>query len=117
MVVVLLLGMVIYLNDCIGLCHAFVGMIVSIPNIAPHMRWLNYLSMIKYPYQAMLLLFFHDNPKTKGPFGGTVEGVIDSLELNEPPTFWSNIGVAALFYVSFIASGYFFLRFLYKEKR
>jgi len=93
------------------------GMIVTIPNIAPHMKWLNFLSMIKYPYQAMLMLFFRGNEKPKGPFGSPVDSYIDLLELNQPPTFWTNVAAAVAFYLIFISSGYLFLKYLYKEKR
>jgi len=101
----------------VAICSLAAGMIVTIPNMAPSMRWLNLISMIKYPYQALLLLFFKDNHNTVTPFGGYVEDIIGYFELDHPDTVMENILVAFCYYIIFIVGGFIFLKYLHKERR
>ena len=78
--------------------------------------FLNYISMMKYPCQAVLLLFFQDNPAATF-MGSEVEGFVNLLELNQPSTLWGNIAVSLAFYAFFIITGFFCLKYMYKERR
>lgn len=49
--------------------------------------------------------------------GTSQEGLIELLQVNEPPTVLGNVLCSAVFYVSALVGGYLCLRFLNKEQR
>lgn len=93
------------------------GLIVAYPNISDTMAWLQYISMMKYPYQAILLQFFNNNANAIGPFGMTIESIVERLEFNTPSTVWENIGASLAIYCLFIVCGFICLKYLHKENR
>lgn len=89
---------------------------VAYPNVFPPIRWIQYISFIKYPCQAILLFWFKGNEKTRTPFG-TVEDLIHLLALDTPGTVGANVGACLAIYAVFILGGFVCLKYLYKERR
>jgi len=92
------------------------GMVVPRPSMSLGGKVLNYLSLLKWPYQAMLLLFFSQNPRTT-QLGTPVEKWLELLELDNPSTVGANLAIATIFYFIFIVGGLLCLKYLYKERR
>ena len=71
------------------------GFFVSIPTMtkSSSLGFLHNVSVVKYQYQALLLIFFRDNPMTTTPFGTSVEDYLVSAELDTPSTVWGNLAI------------------------
>ena len=93
------------------------GLVVAIPNLSEHIRPAMYLSFMKYPYQALVLLFFKDNMKTVDPFGRPIEWYLHTYQLDEPSTIWANLVVCLAIFLLFVMAGFCSLKYMYKERR
>ena len=71
---------------------------------------------MEYAYTAILLHFFQGNPKTVTPFG-TVDEVMQAMEMHHPGTVWANVLAMLGIYMLFNVGGFFCLKYLYKEQR
>ena len=93
------------------------GMVVTFSNMWEPMQPLQYISMLKYPYQATLQLYFMDNPNTRDNVGRPVEEVLYREGLITPNGVVANWGVMLGMYVMFSIGGFFALKYLYRERR
>lgn len=61
-------------------------------------------------------MFFKGNDKTVTPFG-TVEEVMQVMQMHHPGTVWANVLALLGIYSLFSIGGFFCLKYLYKEQR
>lgn len=92
------------------------GSVVGFPAINPFVEWLQYLSSVKYAFQALNLHFFEGNAAASTPFG-TVEQLVYALQLNTPGTVWANILALLAIWTVFVAGAFVCIKYLYKEMR
>ena len=95
------------------------GLFVSIPTMtkSSSLGFLHNVSIVKYQYQALLLIFFKDNPVTTTPLGTSVEDYLVSAGLDTPSTVWGNVVICLGVFVFYNCLGFLCLKYLYKERR
>jgi len=72
---------------------------------------------MKYPYQALVLLFFKDNPRTVDPFGRPIEYYLGVYDLDKPGTIWANLVVCLGIFLLFLFAGFVCQKYMYRERR
>lgn len=92
------------------------GMFVPIPEMTHILQSFQYLSMHKYNYQAILLLFFKGNTRTRTSSGMLVEDLLEGLHLTIPPTVQENWLVAGGLYCIFAVGALISLTYFHRER-
>jgi len=96
------------------------GYMVAFPTINPFLTALSYLSLLRYPYQAMVIFFSHtqlNEAIAKGSGGISMKDYVVLMDLHQPPTVGGNLLVCLLFLSYFVVVGVLGLKYLNKEHR
>jgi hypothetical protein len=92
------------------------GSVVSFDALNRYVGVLQYLSVFKYSYAAVLLHLFQDNPRAVTELG-TVEQLLHILKIDSPSTVWACLLASLAFYLAFLVGGMACLEHMYKEIR